>query len=124
VRLGLPWRRRGLIKTAEELFEHVQLVERKRPKVTTFLRAPPRTILFPTDGQLEIRMRFAELAKKAKGKKRLSPAGIPWAAYYIKQGLEGYKAKRRVAVPKVFKERLEKREELKEIVRVLLAQAK
>jgi len=114
------WRRKGVIRTAEDLFEHVQVVERRRPERKIYQRAAPRTILFPMEGQLEIRMKFGELAKRAEGKKGLSPLGIPWAAYFIKQGLKGYKAKRRIVIPKTFQERLRKREELRRLTHALL----
>ena len=55
----------------EYLFDDkpVQLVFRTKPRPIAFFRAKPRTAYNPTIPQIKARLRFAELAGKAKGKK-------------------------------------------------------
>jgi hypothetical protein len=47
----------------------IQLVFRTKPRPIAYFRAKPRTAYNPTIPQIKARLRFAELAKKAKGKK-------------------------------------------------------
>ena len=47
----------------------IQLVFRTKPRPIAFYRAKPRTAYNPTIPQIKARLRFAELAKRAKGKK-------------------------------------------------------
>ena len=56
-----------------------------------YVRAPPSHIWNPSPAQLDVRIKFGEIAMKAKGKKGLEPiTGLPWAAYYVKKYLKGY----------------------------------
>ena len=83
-----------------ELSTGLQIAFRKRMTWTSkpyWIKNAPYTVgPYAHDGQLEVRIRFGEIASKAKGKKGLAPDGLPWAAHFIKQahpeGLKGYKA--------------------------------
>ena len=61
----------------------IQLVFRQRPRPLVYLRAKPRTAYDPTIPQIKSRLRFAELAKKAKGKKFTGE--LPPAAEMVRQ---------------------------------------
>jgi len=61
----------------------IQLVFRQKPRPIAFLRAKPRTAYEPTVNQVKSRLRFAELAKKAKGRKFTGE--LPPAAEMVKQ---------------------------------------
>ena len=64
--------------------EDVQVVTRQKPKTTTYLRAVPHTAFFPHNGQVEVRILFAEAAQKATDKEGLCPCHrLPWAAHYV-----------------------------------------
>jgi len=47
----------------------IQLVTRTKPRFIQFFRAKPVTAYRPTGNQIKARLRFAELAKRAKGEK-------------------------------------------------------
>ena len=60
------------LKIEREYFEDdkpIQLVFRTKPRPIIYLRAKPKTAYRPTPAQIRARLRFGELAKKAKGKK-------------------------------------------------------
>ena len=61
----------------------IQLVFRQKPRPITFLRAKPRTAYDPTVNQIRARLRFAELARKARGRKFTGE--LPPAAEMVKQ---------------------------------------
>jgi len=67
----------------------LQLVVRRKPRLTIYLRESPSTITYPKDAQIDTRLAFSRAAKKAKGKKGLAPDGLPWAAHYVKEELKG-----------------------------------
>ncbi|MEM2910855.1 MAG: hypothetical protein QXO01_07325 [Nitrososphaerota archaeon] len=74
----------GVHKMKAKSLEDIQVVTRHKPKNTTYLRAVPRTTFFPHNGQVEIRILFAEATEKAKGKEGLCPCHrLPWAAHYV-----------------------------------------
>jgi hypothetical protein len=63
------------------------------PRPFAYLRAAPRSILFPTDAQIEARLKFSEAAKQARGLKGLCPChGLPWAAHFVKVGASGFRS--------------------------------
>jgi hypothetical protein len=94
-----------MIRTLEDLYSTVQIVRRGD---TVYVRAVPRTVLYPTDGQLETRIKLGEIAQLARGKKGLCEChGLPWAAHYAKVMMSGYKAKERLEPkPKIWESRL------------------
>lgn len=47
----------------------IVLVSRTKPWPATFFRAKPKTAYRPTIPQIRVRLRFAEMAKRAKGRK-------------------------------------------------------
>lgn len=47
----------------------ISLVHRKKPREIFYFRAKPRTAYRPTEPQIRARLRFAELASKARGRK-------------------------------------------------------
>jgi len=55
---------------SEKLLSQV-LVRRRKPRRKDYVRAYPVTGVYPTDAQIEARTKFAEAAKRAKGKKRI-----------------------------------------------------
>ena len=61
----------------------IQLVFRQKPRPLVFLRAKPKTAYDPTVNQIRSRLRFAELARKARGRK--FTGGLPPAAEMVKQ---------------------------------------
>jgi hypothetical protein len=61
----------------------IQLVFRQKPRPLIYFRAKPRTAYEPTVNQIKARLRFAELAKKARGKKFTGE--LPPAAEMVKQ---------------------------------------
>lgn len=67
----------------------IQLVFRTKPRPIAFYRAKPRTAYNPTIPQIKARLRFAELARKAKGKKfkvdGKFTSDLPPAAEMVKQ---------------------------------------
>ena len=92
----------GKPESRPELSAGLQIVGRGRmtwAKKMFWLRNAPYTIgPWAHDGQLEVRIRFAEEASKAKGKEGIDPeTGLPWAAAYVKKGLEGYRAPDRLS---------------------------
>lgn len=64
--------------------KYVQLVKRGDK---WYLRAMPYTAEHPTENQIKARIKFAEIAKKAKGKK--FTGGLPPAAELIKREMKG-----------------------------------
>ena len=84
-----------------------------------YIRAKPVTIENPKDAQVLTRLKFAEIAKKAKGKKGLAPDGLPWAAHYVKEGMKGFRTPEEVKYKRKAKweERLETLATLFKIVR-------
>ncbi|MCD6131263.1 MAG: hypothetical protein J7J61_04065 [Candidatus Hydrothermae bacterium] len=61
----------------------IQLVFRQKPRPLVFLRAKPKTAYDPTVNQIRSRLRFAELARKARGRKFTGE--LPPAAEMVKQ---------------------------------------
>ena len=96
----------GRVRSADELMSSVQLVWRRRPRETLYVRAAPLTMLFPTRAQREVRERAREFIKLAKGKKGLAPDGLPWAAHYLRLGMAGFRASTRKRKPKLWEVRL------------------
>ena len=47
----------------------ISLVHRKKPREIFYFRAKPRTAYRPTEPQIRARLRFAELASRARGRK-------------------------------------------------------
>jgi len=91
----------GKPESRPELSTGIQLVGRGRvswAKKPFWLRNAPYTVgPYAHDGQIEVRLKFADAASKAKGKTGLAPDGLPWAAHYVKEELEGYMAPDRMA---------------------------
>jgi len=78
-----------------------QVVVRTKPNLTVYIRKTPYTILYPTPAQKDVRDLFKKAAELAKGMKGLAPDGLPWAAYFVKLFLSGYRSlKRKERVPK------------------------
>ena len=69
----------------------LQLVWRRRPRGTIYIRRAPYTILLPTRAQRMVQGLFAEAARLARGRTGLAPNGLPWAAYYVQLLLRGYR---------------------------------
>jgi len=61
----------------------IQLVFRRKPRPLIYFRAKPRTAYDPTVNQIKSRLRFAELARKARGRKFTGE--LPPAAEMVKQ---------------------------------------
>lgn len=61
----------------------IQLVFRQKPRPLMYFRAKPRTAYDPTVNQIKSRLRFAELARKARGKKFTGE--LPPAAEMVRQ---------------------------------------
>ena len=85
-----------------ELSTGLQLVGRGRvkwAKKAFWLRNAPYTVgPYAHDGQIEVRLKFAEAAHQAKGRKGLDPeTGLPWAAAEVKRKLKGYRAPDRMS---------------------------
>jgi len=89
----------------------VQVVSRGKvvwAKIVSWLRCPPFTIgPFAHDGQLQVRLKFSELAKEAAEKKETArdsdvnvKYGLVGAAGYIKEHMPGYRAPKRLAPEK------------------------
>ena len=73
----------------------MQLVWRRKPRDTIYVRAAPSTLRHPKAAQLERRLAFAEAARKATGKRGLCPChGLPWAAHHVLEELKGTEAPR------------------------------
>ena len=92
------------------------MVRREKPKKTVYTRAIPYTTVFPTEFQRRARQEFSELAKLARDKEGLSPEGIPWSAYFVKEGMKG-KRFGRTEKKTVYEERVERVLGVKEAVR-------
>jgi len=60
-------------------------------KKALFTRNPPHTNANPHVGQIQVRIRFGEIARSHKGEKKFRD-GLPIIAWYIKRELKGYKA--------------------------------
>ena len=84
----------------------IQIVVRRKPKLKVYVRKTPSTVTHPKDGQIETRLKFAEIASKAKGMKGLDPeTGLPRAAALVMKEMKGYRAKNRyVKKPKWLKD--------------------
>jgi len=79
----------------------IQLVTRGRvtwAKKAAWLRNPPYTVgPLAHDGQIEVRLAFAEAARQARGMKGLDPeTGLPHAAAHVMRKLSGYMAPHRM----------------------------
>jgi len=61
----------------------ISLVHRKKPREIFYFRAKPRTAYRPTTPQIKARLRFAELASMAKG--RRFTGNLPPAAEMVKR---------------------------------------
>ena len=61
----------------------IQLVFRQKPRPLMYFRAKPRTAYDPTVNQIRSRLRFAELARKARGEKFTGE--LPPAAEMVRQ---------------------------------------
>ena len=75
----------------------VQLVQRGRvvwAKKMFWLRNPPYTVgPYAHKGQIEIRLKFAQIARSARGCRGIDPeTGLPCVAAAIKKQLTGYRA--------------------------------
>jgi len=92
------------IASSEDLNTAIQIVHRKKPREKVYLRAAPRTILFPTAAQIEARIRFGEAASKAKdGKGLVEVEGygeLPQAAAKVVEELKGFKSEEKKEPPK------------------------
>jgi len=77
----------------------LQIVYRRRPRTTVYVRLAPANIWFPTEHQRRVREIFAEAARLARGLKGLAPDGLPWAAHFVREALRGRRIgrKKRVA---------------------------
>jgi len=74
----------------------IQLVNRTKPRALTYYRAAPYTIRHPTIGQIKIRTKLAEVAKKYKGLKGFDPnTGLPIIAAKVREELKGVKVSER-----------------------------
>lgn len=84
----------------------------------------PYTINNPHPGQMEVRIRFGELAAEARGMKGLDPdTGLPHAAAIIKKKLKGYVAPDRMlptAYPSRLKRSVHTIDELREMLKKTL----
>jgi len=87
----------------------LQVVTRRKPRLKIYVRAAPLTRKFPTDAQVVQRLRFAEAARRARGKKGLAPDGLPWAAHMVKTQLKGVEAPKELKKERIpeWKRRLE-----------------
>jgi hypothetical protein len=110
------------IRSVEDLYQYAQLVFRTRPRPFTYLRAAPRSILFPTDAQIEARLRFSEAAKQASGLKGLCPChGLPWAAHFVKVGASGFRSgEAEERKPKLLEQRMMSLQQLPWLTRSLV----
>ncbi|MEW5759305.1 MAG: hypothetical protein AB1779_00895 [Candidatus Thermoplasmatota archaeon] len=62
--------------------EDIVIVEREKPRRHRYYRAMPATAKDPTIAQIIQRLRFAEMAHRSKGSKRITE--LPPAAEYVK----------------------------------------
>ena len=99
----------------------LQLVWRRKPRDTIYVRAAPYTIIHPTHAQRESQRAFAEAARLARGKKGLAPDGLPWAAHYVKMLLTGYKTGLAREKPRLWEEQLRLYTRLRGIVASIAA---
>ena len=80
--------------------EGTQLVSRGAvvwAKKAAWFRNQPYTAVYPHTGQIQVRLRFAEIASRAKGTKGLDPeTGLPQAAALIYKEMSGYRAPDRI----------------------------
>jgi len=88
----------GKPESRSELSTGIQLVGRGRvawAKKSFWFRNAPYTVgPWAHDGQIQVRLTFADAAHRAKGRKGLAPDGLPWAAHEVKTALTGYRASR------------------------------
>jgi len=87
----------------EDRSKYIQLVVRRKPNHTVFLRALPCTAYNPTENQIRARIAFAEAAKKAKGvryKGQIRKGDIPPAARAVREAMKGKKFGRKTKTPK------------------------
>ena len=92
----------GKPESSAELSTGLQIVGRGRvtwAKKMFWLRNAPYTVgPWAHDGQIQVRLKFAEAAHQAKGRKGLDPeTGLPPAAAEVKRKLTGYRAPNRMA---------------------------
>ena len=100
----------------------LQLVWRRRPRDTIYVRAAPYTIIHPTHAQRESQRAFAEAARLARGKRGLAPDGLPWAAHYVRLLLTGYRTGlAREGKPRLWEEQLRLYTRLRGIVASIAA---
>jgi len=71
----------------------VQLVTQPVPwsKKPSYIRNQPYTAVRPHKGQIEARLRLAEIARAHKGEKGFKD-GLPVIAYYVRTEMKGWKA--------------------------------
>ena len=70
-------------------------------KKAAWLRNQPYTAVFPHDGQIQVRVKFGEIAAGAKGSKGLDPeTGLTPAAAKVHREMKGYTAPARLAKEK------------------------
>jgi len=91
----------GKPESSPELSTSLQLVGKGRvvwAKKMFWLRNAPYTVgPYAHDGQIEVRLAFADAAHQAKGSKGLDPeTGLPQAAAHVKRKLTGYRAPHRL----------------------------
>jgi len=84
--------------------EPLVLVERRKPRLKRYVRAYPRTAQYPSNAQIEARIRFGEAASKAKGEKGVVEVEdygkLPQAAAKVVEELKGFKSEEKKAPPK------------------------
>jgi hypothetical protein len=78
-----------------------QLVVRTRPRRVVFFRSKPITAYTPTEAQLKARTAFAEVARRAKGRRFVGM--LPPAAEVVRTELRGRKFTTEFRPPKWLK---------------------
>ena len=91
----------GKPESSPELSTGLQIVGKGRvtwAKKPFWLRNAPYTVgPWAHDGQIQVRLKFAEAARQAKGRKGLDPeTGLPPAAAEVRRKLTGYRAPNRM----------------------------
>ncbi len=85
----------------EDRSKRIQIVFRRKPYPTVFLRAMPCTARNPTTNQIKARVAFGEAAKKAKGVRyKGKKVDIPPAAQAVKESMKGKRFGRTEKLPK------------------------
>jgi len=111
-----PRRPKSRARHPEDLLGAVQAVYRRKPRETVYFRSAPYTILYPTPAQIQARLKFAETARKARGLKGLSPEGLPWAAYIVKNEMKDLKTEQRIEKKPQWIQTLERYRRLMELL--------